>query len=175
MFTHHNCSSIGYWFKDWQDTETIIPAMRPDTPQGIKAKLNWMNHAMHVNVWCFGEDGLCYGAGTNNPQMSGCHLSFIMRVCLRVCVCLLPLCQGLCSLRAFRWWSCHHLDPSQLPCWISGSLTDMYLITGIHWLHGKLSNLKLLLEWREVLNVSRIALCGEAGKSWKFGDIFKYT
>ena len=88
MLTHHNCSSIGYWFNDWQDTETIIPAMRPDTPQGTRAKLNWMNHAMHVNAWCFSEDGLCSGAVTNNPQMSGCHLSFIMCVCVRVRVCV---------------------------------------------------------------------------------------
>ena len=154
--------------------------MRPDAPQGTRAKLNCMNHAMHRNAWCFGEDGLCSrvmfrGSNKQPPNVRLPSLIQHMCMCPCVCVCPLPLCQGLCSLRAFRWWSCHHLDPSQLPCWISGSVTDMYSITGINWLHGKLSNLKLLLEWCKVLNVSRIVLYWGAGKSWKFGYIFKYT
>ena len=179
MLTHHNCSSIGYWFKDW-----LLP-LQWDLMLHKEQRQSWTAWIMQctgmpdVSVRMGYVPGLCSAAVTNNPQMSGCHLSFNICVCVRVCVCVcvcpLPLCQGLCSLRAFRWWSCHHLDPSQLPCWISGSVTDMYSITGINWLHGKLSNLKLLLEWCKVLNVSRIVLYWGAGKSWKFGYIFKYT
>ena len=88
MLTHHNCSSIGYWFKDWLLPLQWDLMLHKEQGQSWTAWIMQCTGMPDVSVRMGYVPGLCSAAVTNNPQMSGFHLSFNICVCVRVCVCV---------------------------------------------------------------------------------------
>ena len=92
MLTHHNCSSIGYWFKDWLLLLQWDLMLHKEQGQSWTAWIMQCTGMPDVSVRMGYVPGLCSAAVTNPPPMSGCPLSFNICVCVRVCVCVCVPC-----------------------------------------------------------------------------------